>query len=98
MLQSCGRSRVLQSASENSGTSAPGQSLCRNFQPKSKLSRILCAVVSYPDCAWLAPMNEDAETTAAVLTAPLSSWRRLRGLGKMPSCFIVCSLEREEAL
>jgi len=47
-------------------------------------------------------MIEDAETTAAVLTAPLSSWRRLRELWTTlcgtPSFFITGSLAREKCL
>src|ERR1700683_640054 len=93
MLQSCGKSRVLQPDSEKCGISAPGKSPLRNFQPKSKLSRILGATGWGMDCARLAPMNEGVETTTAVLTAPLSSCRRFSELCSTPSSFIGGFLE-----
>src|SRR5580704_8221114 len=78
MLQSCGRSRALQSASENSGISAPGTSPLRNFQPRSKFSRILCSGLSPGPPAKAELMVGSTETNAAVPATALSSSRRVR--------------------
>src|SRR5580693_766019 len=76
MLQSCGRSKILQSASDNLGTSAPGKSPLWNLQPRSKFSRSLCPVSSVRDSSKEEPKVGNTETNAAVPTTPFSSSRR----------------------
>src|SRR5580704_12649418 len=91
MLQSCGRSRVFQPESENSVASAPGKSPLRNFQPKSKFSRILDAATLGPLSAALRPAVANPEANAAAPTAWRSSWRRLNRLVETPSSFAIAS-------
>src|ERR1017187_2715841 len=74
-LQSCGKSRLRQLVSAKPGCCAPGASPLKNFQPKSKESRIRAAASGVWPANCLA--ESSAEIRAAVPSARPSRPRRV---------------------
>src|ERR1017187_4808621 len=74
-LQSWGRSRLRQFVSAKPGDCAPGASPLKNFQPKSKESRMRAGTLAVWASDWLTVSS--AETTAAAPRARPSRLRRV---------------------
>src|ERR1022692_3781888 len=85
-LQSCGRSRLRQLASANVSCCAPGASPLKNFQPKSKVSRIRTGGSGVWATKW--PEESSAETRAAAPTARPIRLRRVIASFELVTVFI----------